>query len=45
MNKTFKISLNFLYILNPEWETNEKQEKSIKRKNAKGNQYGAIYII
>ena len=33
MNKTFKIILNFLYILNPEWETNKRRaskEKMLK---------------
>jgi len=33
MNKTFEISLNFLYILNPEWETNKRRaskEKMLK---------------
>ena len=33
MNKTFDISLNFLYTLNPEWETNKRRaskEKMLK---------------
>lgn len=33
MNRTFEISLNFLYILNPEWETNKRRaskEKMLK---------------